>query len=216
MISKKPFVFLDFDGTITEIDVMIAIMKQFGPEEWIPLKEQMLSRQISVRKGVGAMFSLIPSSEKNRVISFVKNEIKIRDGFPEFLDFCQTEAIEYKVISGGLDFYVYPLIEKWVPKDKILCNEVDFTSSHFQVKWTYPCDSYCHLDCGFCKVSLVRTCDPAVYNRVLIGDSLTDLGAARITETVIGRDYLLDQCRAEGIEVFSFKNFFDVKEVLKR
>jgi 2-hydroxy-3-keto-5-methylthiopentenyl-1-phosphate phosphatase len=213
---KKPFIFLDFDGTITSADAIIAIMESFGPKGWEKLKQQTLSREISVREGVGAMFSLIPSRQKEKIISFVKKNIKIREGFPDFLGFCKKEKIEYRVISGGLDFYIDPLLKKFVSQENILCNGSDFSSKAIEVVWEYPCDPYCHLDCGFCKLSLIRTCDPGIYRRILVGDSVTDFGAASIADLVIARDTLLEHCQGTGIPVRPFNDFFEVIEAIKQ
>lgn len=53
----KRVIFCDFDGTITDNDNIIAIMKQFAPPEWETLKDDILAQRISVQEGVGKMFS---------------------------------------------------------------------------------------------------------------------------------------------------------------
>lgn len=214
-VREKPFIFIDFDGTITEKDTIISIMEKFAAEGWEPLKAQTLSRQISVKKGVGGMFSLVESNRLNEIVSYVTRTTKIREGFGEFIQFCSDHQIDYKVLSGGLDFYIYPLIGKLVPEEKILCNYGDFSKTNIQIMWKYPCDPYCHLDCGICKASLIRTYDPSRHSRILIGDSVTDFGAAAISDMVIGRDSLLVECQTMGIPVVPFTNFFDVVNIIK-
>jgi 2-hydroxy-3-keto-5-methylthiopentenyl-1-phosphate phosphatase len=214
-VQPRPFIFIDFDGTITEEDTIIEIMEEFAPEEWVKLKEETLSRQISIRKGVGGMFSLLSSVRRKEIISFAKKKTRIREGFGDFLHFCDINHFDFRVLSGGIDFYIYPLLEKLVPKEKIVCNRADFSAPNIQVVWEYPCDVYCHLDCGACKVSLIRTYDPGSFHRALIGDSITDFGAAEIADRVIARGSLLTQCQERGIPAAPFNHFFDVIQLIK-
>jgi 2-hydroxy-3-keto-5-methylthiopentenyl-1-phosphate phosphatase len=214
-VQRKPFIFIDYDGTITEEDTIIAIMEEFAPQEWVKLKEETLSRQISVRKGVGGMFSLLSSEKKRAIISFAKKRTRIREGFGDFLRFCEANNFDFRVLSGGLDFYIYPILERLVPREKVVCNRADVSAPNIQVVWAYPCDPYCHLDCGACKVSLIRTYDPASFYRVLIGDSVTDFGAAEIADRVIARGSLLSQCQERGIPATPFNHFHDVIQSIK-
>ncbi|KPC97970.1 2-hydroxy-3-keto-5-methylthiopentenyl-1-phosphate phosphatase [Geobacillus sp. BCO2] len=69
-MTKQLVLFCDFDGTITENDNIIAIMKQFAPPEWEALKDDILAQRISVQEGVGKMFSLLPSALKGRLLTF--------------------------------------------------------------------------------------------------------------------------------------------------
>lgn len=57
----KPIIFCDFDGTITNTDNIISIMKKFAPPEWEALKDGVLQQKISISSGVGDMFSLLDS-----------------------------------------------------------------------------------------------------------------------------------------------------------
>src|SRR5690348_15943959 len=104
---KKPVIFCDFDGTITVNDNIVAIMKHFQPPGWEGIVGQIVGREISVRKGVGRMFSLLPSSKNTEIVDYAVGECRIRPGFGELLDFCRERGIEFYVTSGGIDFFVY-------------------------------------------------------------------------------------------------------------
>ena len=105
--NKKVLIFSDFDGTITERDVIVSIMEQFAPSEWIEIKNKILyERSITLKDGVEKLFGLIDSDKKIEILDFVKAKIKLRKGFPEFLNFCHENSIEFNVVSGGLDFFI--------------------------------------------------------------------------------------------------------------
>ncbi|MCG3055934.1 hypothetical protein KZ287_27590, partial [Escherichia coli] len=71
-------IFCDFDGTITNSDNIIAIMKKFAPSEWEAIKDDVLAERVSIQEGVGKMFSLLPISLKEEIVSFILSSSEIR------------------------------------------------------------------------------------------------------------------------------------------
>jgi 2-hydroxy-3-keto-5-methylthiopentenyl-1-phosphate phosphatase len=211
----KPIIFCDFDGTITDNDNIIAIMKRFAPPEWEALKDDILAQRISVQEGVGAMFSLLPSSWKEEIVDFILQNARIRDGFREFVAFTKEHDIPLYVTSGGIDFFVYPLLEGIVEKDRIFCNGSDFSGETIRITWPYSCDEQCQNGCGCCKPSLLRKLTKPDAFHIVIGDSITDLAVAKLADHVIARDFLLKKCQELDIPHTPFTTFFDVIHFLE-
>ncbi|WP_027408381.1 2-hydroxy-3-keto-5-methylthiopentenyl-1-phosphate phosphatase [Anoxybacteroides tepidamans] len=207
---RKPVIFCDFDGTITNSDNIISIMKQFAPPEWESIKDDVLAQRCSVQEGVGAMFSLLPSSLKEEITSFILRTARIRDGFREFVAFTKDRGIPLYVTSGGIDFFVYPLLEGFVEKESIFCNGSDFTGETIRITWPHSCDEHCQNGCGCCKPSLLRKLAAQDATKIVIGDSITDLAAARLADHVIARDFLLEKCKELRLSHTPFTTFFDV------
>ncbi len=87
--NKKIIIFSDFDGTITERDVVVMIMEKFAPPEWEDIKNKILyERSISLKDGIERLFGFIDSSKKAEILTFVKSKVRLRDGFVDFIDFC--------------------------------------------------------------------------------------------------------------------------------
>lgn len=205
----NPVLICDFDGTITENDNIIAIMKQFAPPEWVSLKDGVLSQSISVKEGVGRMFSLLPSSQKQEITDFILADARIRDGFADFVDYAKQAGIPLYIVSGGMDFFVEPILNGLVPADHIFCNKTDFSGDTIEVKWPHSCDNQCQNDCGCCKPSIVRQIAPG-HDVIVIGDSVTDLEAAKRADLVIARDFLLEKSEKLGLNYRPFTTFHDV------
>ncbi|RSD28236.1 2-hydroxy-3-keto-5-methylthiopentenyl-1-phosphate phosphatase [Mesobacillus subterraneus] len=212
---SQPVVFCDFDGTVTEKDNIIAIMKRFAPEGWDELKEGVLNRTISIREGVGKMFSLLPVSLKDKIIEFAIENARIRPGFQEFLDFANEEGIPVYIVSGGIDFFLEPIIKDFGPIAGIYCNSSDFTGETIKIEWPNSCDSQCSNDCGCCKPSIMRRLEQNGMFKIVIGDSVTDLEAAKKADYVFARDYLQDKCTEWDIPHTPFETFYDCIEALK-
>ncbi|WP_160031994.1 2-hydroxy-3-keto-5-methylthiopentenyl-1-phosphate phosphatase [Paenibacillus sp. An7] len=215
-MSKKTVIFCDFDGTITLSDNIVAIMKHFQPAGYEPIMKDIVDQKISLQQGVSAMFALIPSEKKNEVIDFVLGQAGIRDGFAEFLSYVRNEGIEFYVTSGGMDFFIDPLLAPYgIANDHVYCNRADFTGDHIRILWPHPCKAPCTNDCGMCKATIMRNFDPDSYERILIGDSLTDFQGAKIADLVYSRSILTKKCEELQVPHVPFTTFFDILENLQ-
>ncbi len=216
MTVRKPMIFCDFDGTITNSDNIIAIMKKFAPEEWDEIKNKVLSQEISIKEGVGRMFALLPSERKEDISEYIINHAKIRDGFKEFVTFTKEEGIPLYIVSGGIDFFVEPLLQGLVEEGNIYCNGSDFSGGKINILWPYSCDEKCDNDCGCCKPSIIRKLADSNSHKIVIGDSITDLEAAKLADQVIARNFLIKKCEEHAIVYSPFETFYDVMEILKK
>ncbi|UJF36140.1 2-hydroxy-3-keto-5-methylthiopentenyl-1-phosphate phosphatase [Paenibacillus hexagrammi] len=208
---KERIIFCDFDGTITVNDNIVAIMKHFKPEGWEELVQKVIDRSLSVKEGVGAMFALFPSSRKEEVVDYAIRNATIRNGFREFVDYCKENGITLLITSGGIDFFIYPLLQPFpIPNESIYCNASSFEGSHIEILWPHACDEHCSNDCGMCKTSIIRSYDPKRYHRILIGDSITDFAGAQLVETIYARSHLIELCKERGYPYYPFETFFDI------
>ncbi len=216
-MSRQPIIFCDFDGTITKSDNIIAIMKKFAPPEWEELKDAILGQRISIREGVGKMFSLLPTELKNDIKEYAIRQAEFRPGFEDFVAFTKEQNIKLLVVSGGIDFFVYRLLEPFdIAREDIYCNSSDFSGERIRITWPHPCDRFCNNDCGCCKPSILRNYDPEKSDRIVIGDSITDLQAAKLADQVIARSFLTEKCRELGLAYKPFETFYDVIGILKQ
>jgi len=208
---KRPVIFCDFDGTITLSDNIVAIMRHFDPPGWQPLVERIGAGEISIREGVGRLFELLPSSMKDEITQFVFGTAGIRPGFPELLEFCRESGIEFLVTSGGIDFFVYPLLAPYpIPRERIFCNASDFSGERIRIVWPHPCDDACTNDCGMCKTTVIRRYPRDDYFRILIGDSVTDFAGAQLVDLVFARSHLIRKCEELGLPYVPYETFHDV------
>ncbi|NMH75516.1 2-hydroxy-3-keto-5-methylthiopentenyl-1-phosphate phosphatase [Bacillus sp. RO2] len=216
MTGKKPMIFCDFDGTITNSDNIIAIMKKFAPEEWDDIKNKVLSQEISIKEGVGKMFALLPTKQREVITEYIVSHAEIRDGFKEFVAFTKEEGIPLYIVSGGIDFFLEPLLAGVIEETSIYCNKSDFSGETINILWPHACDDNCNNDCGCCKPSIIRKLAEPDTHKIVIGDSITDLEAAKLADQVIARDFLIQKCEEQSIAFSPFETFYDVMDTLKK
>jgi 2-hydroxy-3-keto-5-methylthiopentenyl-1-phosphate phosphatase len=216
-MSKKLVLFCDFDGTITEKDNIVSIMRKFAPSECEALIEQILTQNITIQSGVGQLFQLVPSSKRQEIIDFILTEASIRPGFADFVRYCKEAGIELLITSGGIDFFVEPILAPFdLSEVPLYCNGSDFSDEHITITWPHPCDRDCHHQgCGMCKTTIIRRYDPEDYFRVVIGDSITDLAGAKIADFVIARSLLAQKSEELQLPHRTFATFHDVIDVLQ-
>lgn len=210
-LKRKPVIFCDFDGTITMSDNIVAIMKHFSPPGYEPIMQDILDRRITLLEGVSALFALIPSSRKDEVIDFVLGQAGIREGFDTFLQYIRSQDIEFFVTSGGMDFFIQPLLAPFdIPADHIYCNSADFTKEAIEIVWPHTCQPPCVNGCGMCKTTVMRRYPQEHYTRILIGDSLTDFEGAKIADLVYSRSILTTKCQELGVPHVPFETFHEI------
>jgi 2-hydroxy-3-keto-5-methylthiopentenyl-1-phosphate phosphatase len=216
MSGRRPVIFCDFDGTITDNDNIVEIMKHFRPPGYEELIGRIVRRELSVREGVGKLFSLLPSRLKPEIEEFTLKQAKIRSGFRDLLDFCRKRDIEFFVTSGGIDFFVYPVLAPFeIPPDHIYCNGSDFSGEHVRITWPHACDEHCSNDCGMCKTAIIRRFPQDRYFRILIGDSITDFEGAKLADIVFARSHLIGLCEELSLPFYPFGTFDDVLDRLE-
>ncbi|WP_010273763.1 2-hydroxy-3-keto-5-methylthiopentenyl-1-phosphate phosphatase [Paenibacillus senegalensis] len=210
--NKQTVIFCDFDGTITLTDNIIAIMKQFQPEGWETILQKTLDKELTLQEGVGGMFALLPASQQKDIVQFTQDYIRIRDGFQELLDYCKQRSYPFLVTSGGMDFFIYPALRPFhIPTENIYCNTGDFTGDHIRIDWPHPCDENCAKGgCGMCKTTIIRSYPASQYNRILIGDSLSDFAGAQVADYVFARSDLAEECKKLQLPHSEYETFFDV------
>lgn len=216
-LKQKTVVFCDFDGTITKADNITSIMQKFNPPGWKKIKDDILGQRMSIQKGVGLMFSLLDTSEQEEIIRYAVDQAEIRPGFDDFVQYCIEQDIQLLITSGGIDFFVFPILSRFnIPKENIYCNASDFSGNRIKILWPFPCDDSCNNDCGMCKSTIIRSFPEKLYKKIIIGDSITDLAGAKLVTLVIARDFLLEKCKEYILPYKEFDSFFDIIDILKQ
>ncbi|MET4655560.1 2-hydroxy-3-keto-5-methylthiopentenyl-1-phosphate phosphatase [Exiguobacterium sp. PvP048] len=206
----------DFDGTVTEHDNIIALMTEFAPPEaFEPLKKGVLDQSLSIQSGVGQMFRLLPSDRKQDYIDFLEQRAVIRPGFKTLLAFAKSNGIDFAIVSGGIDFFVQPILQELLTDEAIYCNGSDFSGETIRIEWPHTCDAACNNQCGCCKTSIARKLKQDGDIIVAIGDSVTDFELAKQADHVYARDYLITLCKQHGIAYTPFETFYDIVDHLQ-
>ena len=215
----QPIIFCDFDGTITATDNIVSLMTHFAPVESEKIAQAMFAKTITFKDGITAMFELLSSHQKDEVIEYLLHTAVIREGFSEFVQFAQINDIPFYVVSGGVDFFIKPMLEQFGPFSGVYCNSADFSGSQIELLFPNTCDEACTKyevqGCGCCKPSVMRTVSQENQFKIVIGDSISDYEAAKQADLVLARDHLIGLCEELQIPYKPFETFYDCIDAVK-
>ena len=204
-------VVVDFDGTVTERAVSYMLLERFGSGPWRDLDREFASGNISARDCIARQFEMLEATD-DQVREFVRDHVKLRAGFLEFVSHVRGMGYPIAITSEGLDLYVNEVLEhQGVDYVNVFTNEARRTpGGRLAVHYPHPSEEC--IDCGNCKEDLVRALQEDGNYVVFIGNGRTDLCPARYANIVFARDGLARRLQEEGRPFILFEDFFDVLE----
>ncbi|UJR31940.1 hypothetical protein I4U23_019413 [Adineta vaga] len=211
--KRSSIVFCDFDGTITASETFVGVLKHFAPDLSNELIPKILSKEITIRQGVRQILESISSSVyPDEFLKFVQ-DLPIRSGLPKLIDYLDSENIPFAVVSGGLRC----LVETILRRENLLerCAKVyaiDIDKSNEKLKVITEWESGSEL---VAKVNVIKHECQNQERIIVIGDSITDLNAARYADIVFARDGLCKYLTEENISFIEWDDFEDIQNKLQ-
>lgn len=193
---------VDWDGTATEIDGLYEVVRSFGDERIYEETEQHLVRDLTLNEVIAIEVGTV-TAPLEEVVHWVRENIRIRDGFPSF-------AREHRplVVSSGFHELIHPVLEREGLTLDVRANRLDARSDGWRIWFRNgdPC-----LVCGEpCKRGDVAGLGPFVY----VGDGLSDRCVALAADRVFAREGLAAYLAREGVAFERFQDFHDVAAAL--
>lgn len=205
----KRIVFCDFDGTITAEETFVAVLKKFSPQLCAQLLPEMYARRVTLREGVRKILESIPSSRYEEILEFTQIQ-PIRPGFVQLLDFLEFQGVPFVVVSGGLRGMVETVLDRLVHRvHAIHAVDVDSSNSYLKVHSQYEGGTEL-----VAKVQVMMQY-PA-YEKIAIGDSITDLNMALQASLVFARDRLAQYLDEQRKPYIPWNEFSDVRDYLAK
>ncbi len=203
-------IFCDFDGTITEVDTCEAILDKFSSEDWRKEDRLLEAGKITLEEALKRQLAPLRVT-RSQMLSAVE-DIGIRPGFREFVDYCAENKTELVVVSAGLDFVIKRKLEGINDRIQIVSPVSKLTPHGLEV--TFPRLQGPGEDF---KVQLLNAAKSRGRTVYYIGDGNSDFAAAAKAEFVFaihGSD-LASFCKAKGLSYTEVRDFFEVLTALK-
>jgi 2-hydroxy-3-keto-5-methylthiopentenyl-1-phosphate phosphatase len=179
----------DFDGTITLRDVGDHLLVHYGfcDQKTIDTSYDL---QVKVEDFMRKAFAGARLSEET-IAGFVREKVKARPGFAAFAAFCAKKGVYFEIVSGGIDLYARPFLEKHRLSPPCFFGRGKVTGEGVRV--TYPYLKA--MDLSAFKAARVRRLKKAGRKVVFFGDGPSDLKAAKAADKVYATGRLLKLCR---------------------
>jgi 2-hydroxy-3-keto-5-methylthiopentenyl-1-phosphate phosphatase len=213
----KYHIFLDFDGTITTIDVGYTFFKVFAQgkaEEIVKQYRQGTISAVECLQGECDIYNEYPAPA-TQVREFINSQ-QLTDGFAEFIAYCRKHDLQLTIISAGFDFYIKPILEKnGLANIEYLANATTIKNGRILPEFTHYNRDEC-ARCSNCKGLRIKELKKADEISIFIGDGHSDFHGARAADIVFAKSFLADDLREAGMDFIPFDSFFDVINELEK
>jgi 2-hydroxy-3-keto-5-methylthiopentenyl-1-phosphate phosphatase len=205
-LSRRTVV-VDFDGTVTQQDLLDTIASRFGdPEVYREVDEGLDEGRLTLREVITREYEPVrrPLEE---IVAWELENVTIRPGFRELVELAKAEGWRFVIVSSGFHELIEPILEHEGIEVELHANRVDPSPEGWRVIWQYEraCDS-----CGeSCKRSIVQEF-AGDGELVYVGDGYSDRCAAEASDRVFAIKGLASYLDERGIPYERFDDFHDV------
>src|SRR5512144_3246790 len=107
---KKRLILCDFDGTISAQDIGYILIDRFSSGNWETIDRDFCDGKIGSKEAYSRIAEIMAGSKSN-ILHFVQEHSTIDASFSAFYRYCRENAIDIKIVSDGLDFYIRTILE---------------------------------------------------------------------------------------------------------
>lgn len=200
-----PLLAVDFDGTVSESDMLVRVVRTFGAPRVVEEAEALLdARKIGLHEVIRREMSTVkvPLAEP---LAMVLRETRIRRGFSGLVTLAESRGWRFLVISSGFSELIQPVLEQaGLAHVELVANRLSPEPSGWEAHFapTPICD-VCREPC---KRSLLEVEHGPLAARpfAYVGDGVSDRCPAELAEPAFARTGLarfLDR-RAKAYHAF--------------
>ena len=201
---------LDFDGTITEEDLLQQVSVRFGDADVVREVDGALAEgRISLREEITREFAPVRTPLSD-VVAWVLGEVRIRPGFGELVGLARSRGWPVLVLSSGFHELIEPVLAREGVEAEIKANRLDPRLDGWRVLWRDG------SVCPVCGQPCKRAALPSSGEIVYIGDGYSDRCAALASSRVFATRGLATYLDEQGRSYDRFEDFFDIARVLGR
>ncbi len=204
-------VVLDFDGTITEEDVLQQMSRRFGdPDVVHEVEDALREGQITLQQEITREFAPV-TAPIDEVVAWVLERSRLRAGLSELVAFARERGWKVRVLSSGFVETIGPVLESVGLGDlEIVANSVDARPDGWRVQWRDD------AVCAVCGEPCKRASLPEGHKVVYVGDGISDRCAALASDRVFATRGLARYLDEIGEPYEPFDTFLDVVAALSR
>jgi 2-hydroxy-3-keto-5-methylthiopentenyl-1-phosphate phosphatase len=202
-------VVLDFDGTVTESDLLDRVALEFGdPAVYQEVEDGLDEGRMPLSEVITREFAPV-TAPLGEVVTWVLEEAKIRAGFADFVRWARADGWDVHIVSSGFHELIEPVLEREGVEVAIHANRIDPRPEGWVVDWRYP------DDCDECGESCKRSLLPP-GEVVYVGDGYSDRCAALAADRVFATAGLARYLAGRGFSFEPFSDFHALSRALAR
>jgi 2-hydroxy-3-keto-5-methylthiopentenyl-1-phosphate phosphatase len=202
---------VDFDGTITEDDLLDTIASHFGdPVVYQEVEDGLDEGRMPLREVITREFEPVRKPLAD-VVRWELENVRVRGGFRSFVERAPERGWRVVIVSSGFHELIEPILEREGVEVELFANRVDARVEGWRVLWRYD------DDCGECGESCKRTVAERYADGgelVYVGDGYSDRCAALASDRVFATRGLARYLDEQGVAYEYFDDFDDIARSL--
>jgi len=199
---------VDFDGTITEQDLLDEIALTFGDEQvYREVDEALDEDSLTLHEVIRREFEPVraPLEEVQR---WVLENVRVRPGFREIVELACERGWRFVIVSSGFRELIEPVLEReGLTGVELLSNTVDARPDGWEVQFRVSeiCET-CGQPCKRSTAAALADGGELVY----VGDGYSDRCAAESADLVFARRGLASYLEEQGAPFERFEDFHSI------
>jgi 2-hydroxy-3-keto-5-methylthiopentenyl-1-phosphate phosphatase len=213
--TVKPVVFLDFDGTISRVDVVDALLDRYADPAWQRIESEWKAGRIGSRACLAGQLALVRATRDD--VEALLESVDIDPGFLPLLDACARAGIGTHIVSDGFDYCIGRILRQVPASHQAQLARVSVHASHLEPdasgSWKTAfgfMETECEHGCATCKPAVMAALNPGRAPSIFVGDGLSDRYAAAVADVVFAKDALAVYCAEQGIAFHRYESLADV------
>jgi 2,3-diketo-5-methylthio-1-phosphopentane phosphatase len=201
-------VVLDFDGTITDVDVVDTALVQFSKNnDWLKVEAEWAAGKISSDECMARQLAGVEATHEE--LQVFLDSIRLDPGFKILQSYLDEKSIPLVVLSDGYDLFIKGIFARYGIR------KVPFRSNSMRHEGGRLIPSYPHKAqscgrCGHCKKASLNEARAFVGHIIFAGDGMSDLCALQSADTVFAKGKLARHCQERGFPHIPYRTLEDV------
>lgn len=203
-------IFVDFDGTITDVDTFDALVRaQVGDVAWDAIEVELHGGAITLREALRRQASLVRLS-RGQTLAFLEATATVDPAFRPFVVRARAFGAAIRVVSSGIRSVIHDALARAGIEIEVLANDVDFDAGGWTMSFIDDSAN------GHDKAAHVRAAQAAGRHTVYVGDGISDYEAALAADVRFAKAgrRLEAYCRARGADCAPFASFDEISAAL--
>jgi 2-hydroxy-3-keto-5-methylthiopentenyl-1-phosphate phosphatase len=201
---------IDFDGTVTDVDIIDAILQSFAQPEWQEVESSWEQGIIGSRECLERQMAMV-DQPLGKLLDYIDG-FSIDGTFKDFTRFLKAREIPYAIVRDGFQVFIERLLANaglgQIPIYANILREEQGT-----LKTIFP---YSQPDCNSANCKCTAVSDLSKERAlILVGDGRSDYCLAHKSSHVFAKKKLTDYCFDHNIPHTPFDNFGEITAFLK-
>jgi 2,3-diketo-5-methylthio-1-phosphopentane phosphatase len=208
--------FIDFDGTITQHDVVDRILERFAESQWQDIEQEWAMGKIGSRECLVRQMELVSAGKKE--LGALVDQVQVDPFFVSFVKHADALSIPVAIVSDGFDFVIERVLKRvfadcpeFLESVPVFSNRLSWISPT-SLRVDFPSPDSCAHGCANCKVKVIKNLSQEDEDIIFIGDGLSDRFAAQSVFLTFAKGKLLKYCSDHRINYRRWWNFNDIDQ----